>query len=169
MDSLRIHSRRGQSAWFSLGLLAAAAGCSWFAGVLSDPNFSAGTARRAGVLEGIPVSLRVGFFAVCALACLWGAYSTLRAALRAAPAFAIRPDGVADLRGAREKFMAWTEVGAITMDQNFLTLKRRVESGISLNFGGFGKDRIAIPLMHVTPARDTILAAITERAPHLFR
>lgn len=169
MDTLNLHAQRGKSVIFAVLALAAAAGLGWFTYVLADPNFSAGASRRAAFLEGWPVELRIGVFGLVALVCLYGAYLMLRSAARIGPIVAIRPDGVADLRRSPEKFIAWSEMEGLTVDQNFLILKRAGRGGVSLNVGGMGKDRIAIPLQHVTTARDEILAVVAARAPHLVR
>lgn len=169
MDTLNLHARRGKSAVFAGLSLAAALGLGWFTYVLADPGFSAGSSRRAAFLEGWPVELRVGIFGLVALVCLYGAYAMARSAARTGPIIAIRPDGVADLRRSPEKFIGWGEIEGATLDANFLILKRGGGGGVSLNVGGMGRDRIAIPLQHVTTPRDEIMTAVAARAPHLVR
>lgn len=154
MEPLLVHVNRGRSLWIAALSLGAAALTGWFAWVLSDPRFST-NARRAAFLQDLPVALRVGFMALCALACLYAFGLALRAALRTEASFSIGPDGVADLRKSPPRRLAWNEIGEVGADANFLYVKPLGATGTTFAGGG----RISIPLKGVTPGRDVIVAA----------
>lgn len=158
MEPMLIQVNRGRALWVGALSLFGAALTAWFAWELADPNFSTG-ARRAAFLQDVPVWLRSGFMALCALSCLYAVYVSIRAAQRTEPSFSIGPDGVADLRKTPPKRLAWEEIGEVNADANFLYVKPRGATGVTFAGGG----RIAIPLKGVTPNRDVILAAFQPR------
>lgn len=154
-----IQVNRGRALWMGAILFGLAALLSWFAWELADPNFSAGGSRRAAFLEDLPVWLRAGFMAACALACLYGLYLSVQAALRTEPSFSIGSDGVTDLRKNPPKRLGWDEIGEVEADANFLYVKPKGATGMTFAGGG----RISIPLKGVTPSGDVILAAFQPR------
>lgn len=159
MEPLLISINRGRSLRIAALSLAAAALLGWFGWILSDPEFSTG-ARRGAFLQDVPIAVRVGFMALCALACLYAFVTSLQAAKRTEPSFSIGPDGVADLRRTPPRRLGWNEVGAVASDANFLYVKPHGATGTTFAGGG----RISIPLKGVTPGREIILAAISGDA-----
>lgn len=159
METMFIHVNRGRAIWVAALSLGAAALMGWFAWELADPNFSAGSARRAAFLQDIPIWLRSGFMAACGLACLYAVFVSVKAAQRTEPSFSIGPDGVSDLRKTPAKRLGWEEIGEVKADANFLYVKPRGATGVTFAGGG----RISIPLKGVTPSADIILAAFQPR------
>lgn len=167
-DTLPLYARRGWSTAYALLCLAAALGMAWFALILTDPLWTAGTARRAAVLEAVPPLLRAGFFALIALVLLWATWSFARTATRAGPIIVLAPDGVTDLRRRRPRLLPWSEVAGASVRSNQLVLepaRREVASGVALRLGGFGS--VTIPLSLVTAPRDEVIRHVLAHAPHL--
>lgn len=155
METMLIHVNRGRALWVGAIALGGAALTAWFAWELADPNFSTGGSRRAAFLEDLPVWLRAGFMGLCSLACLWAVFNSVKAAKRTEPSFSIGPEGVADLRKNPPRRLAWSEIGEISSDANFLYVKPVGATGTTFAGGG----RIAIPMKGVMPDREAILSA----------
>ena len=136
--------------------------------VLADPGWSAGTARRAALLEGFAPWLRAGFFGLIALVLIWAAWSLARTAFRSGLIVVFTPDGITDLRRRTPRVLPWSEIASASVQSNQLVLKpasRDVVSGVALRLGGLGG--VAIPLNLVTLPRDEVIRHVLARAPHL--